>query len=231
MNYKLGIRTDKKYKEVDLAKIFPNADTKKLKFIDEYTIKFENEEDLRNELIRKGLINYYDLFDSYGNICSIKIYYKYRGTLKNINVAYSDFENYLQPDYIYYSVKSMSNSISFLQTLADHYGYENNYNPQMANVVDIRMAIKNLKLGLPVSNQLDLALGDLCLKAMYTKDAKGEEKENYKGLRDLGYIVYRAKNVEALLKKKTEVIKSTEQKSAEQISIFENLDRGYQKKK
>ena len=226
MNYKLGVRTDKKYTEVDLDKIFVSKDTKKLKFIDEYTTRFRNEEDLRNELIRKGLINYYDLFDSYGNVCSIKIYYKYRGTLKNLNVAYSDFEKYLHPDYIYYSVKSMSNSISFLTTLADHYGYENNHNPQMPNVVDIRMAIRNIKAGLPVSNQLNIALGDLCLKAMYTKDSKGEEKENYKGLRDLGYMVYRAKNIDALLKKKTEVIKS-----AEQISIFENLDTDYQKKK
>lgn len=216
MNYNLGLqnRENKTAKAIELDKIFSLKDMKKLQNIDDFTTQFKNEMELKKYLLNKELISEEEANQS------VIIFYKYRGEQKELAVAYENFKKFLDPFYVLYSVKSMASSISFLTTLVKHYDYKNVVNPQYSNICDIKLAIEDLKLGFPASNQLHIALNDLCMKAMHTKDKKSNRaKTNYRGLRDLGYLVYKVQNPQDFI-----VQQRKADRNIEQISLFESVD-------
>jgi len=227
VNYNLGIYREEN-KNVDLSKLTSSKEIKKIQFIDKFTSQFESEEQLKIYLLKKGLLNEKEMNNS------LKILYQFNGKIQQLPVVYKGYAKYIDPSYVSYKIRSMSSSMTFLTELAKHYDYGvGKTNPQSANVLDIRCYINELKRGYTVSTTtLDIALNDLCKKAMYKKDSKTDKiKPNYRGLRDLGLFICRYERLDFLTNSKKTIQENKQETknivSGEQMNLF---DSEYMKK-
>jgi len=222
VNYNLGIYREEN-KNLDLSKLTDSIEVKKIQFIDKFTSQFESEEELKIYLLNKGLIEKSDINDP------LRILYQFKGRVQNLPIVYKCYYKYLEPSYISYKIRYLSSSIKFLNELANHYDYgSDKINPQSANVLDIRCYINELKNGYSISTTiLDIALNDLCKKAMYKKDKKNDKsKLNYRGLRDLGLFIYRFEKLDFLTSSKNSVQENKQETKkiilGDQMNLFDD---------
>lgn len=200
VNYKLGISKGNEHRVIEL-------NIKDLENIDKLTTQFKNEQELKIYLFNQGLITNADADKK------LNILYRHGGKVKKLQVAYSPLKQYLDIITLSYILKSMKNDITFLEKLARNYSIASyTYNPQQMNVFDIQRYISDVKSNGGhhfYSRSLDEALDDLYKKATIKKIDKetGEVIFNYRGIRELGGLIYKHKEKERLEKEKEEIEK------------------------
>lgn len=215
-NYKLAIYKKNQYEEIKL-----NIG-KKINEVDEFTVEFTDENQLKLYLIEKELILSSDI--------NTKIYiiYKNNNEIKKLPVIYKDRKRYLDYNYVKNKLKSLKTDIKFLEKLANHYSTGSaKFNPQLLNVNDIRLYLsdaRNNSLSLDSEAMLDKALDDLIFKAISSIDKKtGEYNFKYRGLRDLGLFISRYTENKKLNDIKTN-IRNDVSYQGEQINFFDNYN-------
>ena len=105
VNYCLSIENKRgEFKEVDWSRMdrFSSLSSHLLKNIDLFTSSFDDEEHLKTELIKNGILNLEDLNKR------IVIRYKSKGVMKNLSygLAYSMDKKFLDVVYLTYYIKS-----------------------------------------------------------------------------------------------------------------------------
>lgn len=188
--YKLGISNKKESRIINLDGIVKIKD---LKTLDELTILFSSENELKAFLFNQGLINEEELKQS------ISILYKYNGKVKKTPVFYQDISRYLDLVHLRYELKCLSRNIEFLEKLANYYSNgSTSYNKQGLNVAEIRHYLSDVRRngGTPFySTMLETAIEDLFKKVIIREIDKenGEVKEDYRGMRDLALLIIKFK--------------------------------------
>ncbi len=194
-NYILSLnKGKKKFEEILWNKIpiFSNLDNHLLKDIDLFTTSFKNEDDLKEELVKNGLMS----VDDYNQKLSIR--YKSRGVEKNLGygLAYCDDKMFLDEIYLAYYLESCLSNIQILEKLCNH--YRNSY-IQGTNINAIRNYINCVAKGSEMEqediNHLHSCLKNFVIRETYYYDAStstyksnkdGSAMIKYKGVHDLG---------------------------------------------
>ena len=197
-NYILSIDKGKKnFEEILWNKIpdFSNLNNHLLKDIDLFTTSFKNEDDLKEALVKNGLMSLND----YNRKISIR--YRSRGVEKNLGygLAYSDDKLFLDEIYLAYYLESCLTNIEILEKLCNH--YRNSY-IQGTNINAIRNYINSVEKGLELDNEdinhLHSCLKDFVIREVYYYDAStytykrnkdGSPMIKYKGVHDLGMFL------------------------------------------
>ena len=194
-NYILSLDKGKKnFEEILWNKIpdFSNLNNHLLKDIDLFTTSFKNEDDLKEELVKNGLMSLND----YNQKLSIR--YKSRGVVKNLGygLAYSDDKMFLDEIYLAYYLESCLINIQLLEKLCNH--YRNSY-IQGVNINAIRNYINCVSKGSEMEEE-DIKHLHSCLKnfvireayyydvstSTYKSNKDGSAMLKYKGVHDLG---------------------------------------------
>ncbi len=214
VSYKLALLTKDSIEEIKL-------DLKSLDKIDEFTMRFNNEDSLRMFLIQNGLMD----MNFTGKI---RISYKYNKKYQKLNVVYSDMKKYFDVFYLKHKLCQHSNDVIFLEKLANHYSIgSSKFNLQGTNVLDIRNYLSDVRQSKPFeSKMLDIAINDLFEKAVYKINYKtGEAKINYRGLRDLALFISNYEKTINLKEVKNKLENSFKKFEGEQIGLFEKIKK------
>lgn len=188
--YKIGIFNRKEGRIIDLESI---TKLEKLENLDNFTTAFNNESELKIYLFNQGLITNEELKEN------ISIMYKYNGKIKKLNIFYQDMKKYLDMVHLRFELKGLSSNLEFLEKLANFYSNgSTSFNKQGLNVSDIRHYLSDVRRNggeTFYSTMLETAIEDLFKKAIIrtVNTQTGEVKEDYKGLRDLAYFIYKFK--------------------------------------
>lgn len=110
-NYRLGLVNKDLGRVIDLDKYLK---TKKLKELDSFTSKYENNEKLKIFLYNEGLINSSEL--NY----NLEIFYHSNGKINRIPVIYKPMQDYLSTENIIKSVYELRDDYNFLNKLYYH---------------------------------------------------------------------------------------------------------------
>ena len=229
VNYFIASCTRKTVNIIDLEKLLGKY-SKKLELLDELTISFESEKELKQFLISKGLL-------SIDNINKeLSIVYKNSGKLKRLPVFYTEhkkimnnvdkiskkiykreieYNMYTNEEIKYNDLKSEFNiftnligNVKFLASISRHYSIGNaKYNPQLINVSDINMFLSDVRSndgGVFYPNYMYIAMYELFKEAIYKIEKKPDKNKvslNYRGYRDLINFIYKYKLDNNLIKK------------------------------
>lgn len=212
--YKLGIFNKKDGRAIDLDSIIK---LEKLDNLDDFTTEFKNETELKLYLFKQNLISRQELEQD------INVSYRYNGKVKKISVFYQDMKKYLDIAHLRYELKGLCSNLEFLEKLANFYANgSTKFNKQGTNVNDIRVYLSDVRRNggkTFYSKSLEIAIDDLFIKAVFDIDRQtGDTKEDYRGLRDLAYFIYKFKNEQ---KKKEEAKKEIYDIVGEQTSLFD----------
>ena len=188
--YKLGTVKGKVIKEINLNSVLKLGNNQ-LEKLDDFTIEFKDENELKNYLLKKEIL---DISDAQNKL---KVIYSFKGT-KKLDVLYSDIKKYMNTSYLRSQLQILTKTdLEFLRKLRDHYDYGGSpYNGQGLNINDINVYLKDVRNsgGKPFDcKYLDIAIEDLFLKAIFRPiDIEtGEAKEDYRGYRDLALFIYK----------------------------------------
>jgi len=214
--YKLGIFNKKEGRVINLDSIIKLKD---LISLDQFTVAFNNESELKIYLFNQGLITNEELKQN------ISLMYRYDGKVKKLQIAYKEMEKYLDIEYLRYELKGLSSNIEFLEKLANYYSNgSTKFNKQGVNVEDIRRYLSDVRINGGQtfhSTMLEAAIDDLFEKAIIREKnvQTGEVKEDYRGQRDLAMLIYKYKK--GLEKKQEEQTKTNNESSWVQPSVFD----------
>lgn len=228
-NYFIAYCTKKTTSIIDLEKLLGKY-SKELELLDELTISFESEKELKHFLISKGLL-------SIDNINKeLSIVYKNSGKLKRLPVFYSEhkkimnnvdviskeiykreskFNMYTSESIKYDNLRSefsiftnLIGNVNFLSEISRHYSIGNaKYNPQFLNVSDINIFLSDVRSNggdVFYPNYMYIALYELFKEAIYKIEKKPDKNKvslNYRGYRDLINFIYKYKLDNNLIKK------------------------------
>ncbi len=194
-NYILSLDKGKEnFEEINWNKIpeFSSLNKHLLTDVDLFTTSFENADNLKETLIKHGLMS----LDDYNKKLCIR--YKSRGKTKKLGygVAYSDDKMFLDEIYTTYYLESNANNLELLDKLCNH--YRNSY-IQGSNINAIRNYINCVRNNVDFFpediNHVHSCLKDFILREVYSYDAStytykvdksGAPILKYKGLHDLG---------------------------------------------
>jgi len=194
-NYILSLDKGKgNFEEINWNKIseFSSLDNHLLNDVDIFTTSFKTVDDLKETLIKNGLIN----SDDYNRKLCIR--YKGRGKTKKLGygIAYIDDKRFLDEAYTTYYLESNAENLELLDKLCNH--YRNSY-IQGSNINAIRNYINsvrnNMELDYEAIDHVHSCLKDFVIREIYSYDAStytykvdksGNPILKYKGLHDLG---------------------------------------------
>lgn len=194
-NYILSLDKGKEnFEEINWNKIseFSSLNNHALNDVDCFTTSFKSAEDLKETLIKNGLIS----IDDYNTKLCIR--YKSRGKTKKIEygVAYIDDKMFLDETYAAYYLESNANNLELLDKLCNH--YRNSY-IQGSNINAIRNYINSVRNNVEFwpedIDHIHSCLKDFVIREVYSYDAStytykidksGNPILKYKGLHDLG---------------------------------------------
>lgn len=200
--YKLGILNDRTF---DLSNIIEMDAKNSLRILDKFTSMFNSEEDLKQYLLNKNIINYKEYYQK------INIVYQYNRSTKTLPVIYSSEKEYLNSAIILNKLYSYICNLKFVQKLINYYDYNIENNPQIENISNLRLYLSDLKRdGKKAFNYdkrlLDYTLNNILVVATHKYDKKTNSyKYNYRGLRDLGMFIYNFDKLEELNKIKNTI--------------------------
>lgn len=228
--YKIGIFSKKEGRVIDLDSIVKLKD---LESLDKFTTTFEDETQFKIYLLNLGLINNEELNKN------LNVMYKYNGKVKKIKVFYDDMKKYLDFEYLRHELKKLSGNVEFLEKLANFYhNGSTKFNKQGTNVNDIRIYLSDVRrnggetFNPEILQMLEVAIDDLFRKAVFTlPDPKtGEVKDDYRGLRDLAYFIYKFEKLQEEILEKTQDVTKLLNKKSEYIWVQSSLfDSDYSK--
>lgn len=184
IKYYLGTENKKDMNIIELPELQDVKTSESLQKIDEFTMKYLNEQTLINKLKEEGI----------NCIGKFKIIYKNKD-IKRLPVLYSDSKKYMDIHYLRNILLTYSKDIVFLEKLANHFGAgRSTYNPQLANVSALRRYINDVRFSSTkeafYAEYVSKALDDIFVKAVFKINEKtGETSLNYRGLRDLALFV------------------------------------------
>lgn len=250
-NYFIAYCTKKTTNIIDLEKLLGKY-SKKLELLDELTVNFESEKELKHFLITKGLFST-DNVDK-----NLNIVYKNSGKLKRLPVFYSEhkkimnnveviskeiykreseFNMYTSESIKYDNLRSefsiftnLIGNVNFLSEISRHYSIGNaKYNPQFLNVSDINIFLSDVRSNggdVFYPNYMYIALYELFKSAMYKIEKNPDKnivKLNYRGYRDLVNFIYKYKLDKNLIEKNN-IDDEVEQMKLEQIETSFSID-------
>ena len=210
MNYSLALEEKNNYEKLDLSLIIPNKEDRfDLEHIDNFTIQFENEYELKEYLIAKGLIKEIDfqkeicIFYGLKNKRNIPVLYKSnKETIDKLRIFSKEINKYFLEqkrttystfsyDLIMRDYKNIADSFPSFEVFAGNHKFLNELqrfvsnNPkQKLNIKDISTYITQLS-GDKKSKVISIALFETFRMLFYTYDKeKANLIFNYKGFRD-----------------------------------------------
>lgn len=163
-------------------------DAYSLKEIDNFTTLFQNEEEMKLYLYKKGIISLEDINDS----ISIKMKRKEKLERVSYGLIYEDNKKYLDDVYMVHYLMSKSMDIDFLNKLISK--YTNNYITKSKAASDINV-IRNYLKAYPNPYYIEkvrVQLGEFYHHEVYNDiQETGETIEKYKSRHDLAtFIIY-----------------------------------------
>ena len=189
VRYHLGTNVRKENKKFSIPFIEDSKISDSLNTIDNFTMKFLNEQALIKYLIEHNIY-------TKGEDKKIYVVYTYNKSDKKLPALYSDSKKYMSTEYLRYTLKQLAGDIVFLEKLANHFDIgKSNFNPQKINVQVLRGYVNEVRFSSTkepfYSQRVYDTLEDIFLKAIINKINKqtGEVDINYRGLRDLALFV------------------------------------------
>ncbi len=204
--YKLGIYRDNNSKLFDLQQIIYVEPSKSLQNIDEFTRKFESENELKEYLLNKNILGKDEMHEK------LQVLYKNHGEVKTLPIIYSKQNRLLNIGIINMKLKSLATNVKFLEKLLEHYDfYQYERNPQNSNILNIKLYLNDIyrdgKKAIKYDRKLiEKTLDNFVLVATRILDKKNNNfKFNYRGFRDLALLIYNFEEIEKLKELKVNI--------------------------
>ena len=209
VRYHLGTNIKKENKIFEIPSIEDAKTSDSLQTIDNFTMKFSNEQELIKYLIKNNIY-------TKGEDKKMYVVYTFRKSDKKLPVIYSDSKKYMSTEYLRYILKNLANDIVFLEKLANHFDAgKSSFNPQKINVQVLRGYVNEVRFSSTkepfYSQRVYDTLEDIFLKAIINRinNQTGEVDINYRGLRDLALFV--KKYIDALIIRETKIEDRTDE--------------------
>ena len=191
-NYHLALKSSKEYKVINFSKTeeYKHLNDKSLQDIVRFTGMYIDKYDLKEGLIKLGLLHYNE-YEKNNDFVTI---YKHAGEIKKLHygITYQDDLKFFDVGYCKEYILDRIDDINFLTKLCNH--YKNNYNQQL-NIQLISNYINNCRLGYynegwdnELLNEALYGINKL-VSFLTHKKKKDEVVLDYKGLRDLAMFL------------------------------------------
>ena len=211
VKYILSIeQKNKEYKEIKWNNS-NQKDSYKLIDIDNFTIDFNDEYDLKEYLIKDGII---ELDDYYRRL---SINYSFKGKLKKMmyGISYKEDSFYMSEAIIFYYLKNNCTNIDLLEKLANHYRNSYIHNVSVNTIINYIIANKE---GYLSNINIEGVLTEFVKEEIFSYDPKtrsykidnyGNPIIKYKNLHELGMFLsnYNKKDNKVIKPKSKEEIK------------------------